>query len=59
MMESWNNTDSETFVRGTDFVILGRSRRIWPSNETFLSFAAQILHSAALRSEPALSIAKG
>jgi hypothetical protein len=33
-----------------DFVILRRSRRIWHPNEKSLSFAAQILHSAALRS---------
>ncbi len=43
-------TDSEKSVRGTDYVILRRSRRIWPPKGRSLFFAAQIVHSAALRS---------
>jgi hypothetical protein len=41
-----SQTDSEKFARGTDFVILRRSRRIWAPNWGFLSLAAQILRSA-------------
>ncbi len=52
-------TDYGKFLRGTDSVILRRSRRIWPPDETFLPFVTQILHGAALRSEPALSVAEG
>lgn len=46
-------------ARRTESVILRRSRRIRPPKERFLSFAAQILPSAALRSEPALSEVEG
>ncbi len=57
--QAWSHTDYGKFLRGTDSVILRRSRRIWPPDETFLPFVTQILHCAALRSEPALSVAEG
>ncbi len=40
------HTDSEKSLRGMASVILRRSRRIWPSNETFLPLTAQILRCA-------------
>ncbi len=38
-----HNTDYGKFLRGTDSVILRRSRRIWPPDETFLPFVTQIV----------------
>lgn len=46
-------------VRDHDSVFLRQGRRIWASDERPLSVARQILHCAAFRSEPALSVPKG